>query len=805
MNRIRCGFKPRRKLLGLCISAALVAPLAPTLVNAAETPAQQEFDIASGNLSSVLNAIARQAGLTLSADPSLLNGKSAQAINGTYTVKQALETILQGSGLQANFSGNTITIGKAPKTSPGNTTSVETKTFSTMTVRGELIERSAQDTHTGVSIVSGEVLDRGIDKDLFDVVEHIPNVSREGGSFGFVIRGIPTGGVAGSGQAISIQVDGMALQEWASLRTGPLGTWDLEQIEILKGPQSTQQGPNAMAGAIIVRSVDPKFEDEVKLRTDFGSFNERRLAVAANTALNDDWAVRIAAEDYRSDGDIYNVITDDSKSAQEHLKTVRGKVRYQPSDQLDVVLGYTHSDNRQADQSVFTGFWPKRQANSTSETTGITDMVNLRAKWDINDNWFVSYDGAYQTNDYLLDIPPGNAIVGSRAIDESTHNQEVKVGYDDGTLRWAAGAYYREEEREVDFKTAVIDISGMPLAPGFFAPPGSTAQFGNTQDNEGSNYAFFGEAEYDLTDQWTVVAGLRYDSNKHSSDSTTDTKIDFAPAGPSPGDIDTSSGPSLSSDFSALLPKAGVVYNFNDDMSAGFTFQRGYRAGGSELNYVGTAYDYDPEYTDNFELSFRSQWLDNRLTFNANTYYAQYKDMQVSVNGPSGSPLDVITENAGKSTMWGVELESSYDLTSEWNVFANLGYAHTRFDDYISITPGAGGAPATTNDYEGNRFAQAPEWTGAIGASYYGNDGLMLSVDGSYTSDSYYTSANLAADNNESYFVMNAMVGYAWDDVSVSMYARNLLDEQYLERRRGDGSSSAGDSRVIGISVNAEF
>ncbi len=665
--------------------------------------------------------------------------------------------------------------------------------LASFTVKGELLERDLQETQTSVSLVPGEKLDRDIERDLFDLVDRLPNVNQEGGGFGFVIRGIATGGPGGgSAQAISVQVDGASIPQGQALHTGPVSTWDLEQVEVLLGPQSTQQGPNALAGAIIMRSKDPIFHDEMKLRADYGSFDETRFALASNKVISDQLALRFSYEDFRSDGDIKNEFTG-RDNAQESLETARLKLRYQPSENLDAVLGHSYSDNRAAAQGINQDRFPAERVNMTENLTdGISNITNLRVNWDLQNAWKFSSESTYHKSNYLLNNPPPQPFAGRRSVDDDTFNHEFKFLYEQEGLSWASGAYYRKTEKDLDFQTEPIDVSS------FGFPPGTMAQFGNTIDSENTNYAAFMEAEYEIADRWLLVAGLRYD--KEEQDSLAENFTAFTPE-PFPGANNPQPAQELVSDFDALLPKLGLKHEFTDDTSLGFTYQRGYRAGGSELNTLNELNEFDPEYTDNYELAFRSLLSEGKLTLNANVFYTQYDDMQVFVAGPSGTFLDGQTENAGSATMKGFEIKADVRASNNLSFFASIGHTDTNFDEYIGRDPS--GNPI---DFSGNRFPQDPEWTGSIGGDYYFGNGFEISVNGSYTGASYYTEANLPAELNESFFLVNARVGYQSDGFwSIYAYARNLFDEQYLARRRADGFGSAGDSRVVGINFNAKF
>ena len=226
-------------------------------------------------------------------------------------------------------------------------------------VRGELLDKSLQDTHSSVAVLSGEKLERAINRDLYDVVERMAGVNMEPGGFGFVIRGIKTQGqnISG-GNAISYKIDGVTVNDFQAIRQGPASVWDLEQVEALRGPQSTQQGQNALAGAVIMRSKDPIDEFEAKMRVDYGTFAETRYAGALNVPLSSGWAFRVSAEDYSNDGDIQHYLTGE-EMGEGSIETYRAKLRYNNTENFDAILSYSFTDNFLAAQGIRPDAWPE--------------------------------------------------------------------------------------------------------------------------------------------------------------------------------------------------------------------------------------------------------------------------------------------------------------------------------------------------------------------------------------------------------------------------------------------------------------
>ncbi|MEM9158113.1 MAG: TonB-dependent receptor [Verrucomicrobiota bacterium] len=777
----------RFALIAIAVAYAASPKNAWSQTKESEAGVAMKFNIPSQSLVDALTAFGIQSGMQVSVDAALVSGKRSGAASGRLSPNAALALILEPADLSFRISrGKTVFITK-PRV-------VELKSI---TVTGELLERDLQETQTSVSLVPGVELDRSIDKDLFDLIDRLPNITQEGGGFGFVIRGISTGGPGGgSAQAISVQVDGAAIPFGQSLHTGPVSTWDLEQVEILRGPQSTQQGPNALAGAIIMRSHDPVFKEEYKFRADYGSFDESRIAFAANKALNDQWAFRVSYEDYRSDGDIKNEFSGED-NAQESLETARLKLRYQPSEKLDIILGHNYSDNRQASQGVNQELFPAQRVNPTENLTdGISNITNLRINWELNDTWSLSSESTYHTSNYFLINPPPQAFAGQRSVDDDTFNQEFKFLYEAERLTWASGLFYRRTEKDVDFSTDPIPVSA--FFPSF--PPGVLAVFGNRRDARNTNIAVFTELEYQLNERWALVAGLRFDDEDQDSVDVNLTTFDPEPF---PGANSPGTPVDLISDYDALIPKLGFVYEISDKASVGFTYQQGYRAGGSEIDFDNEENEWDPEFTDNFELSSRSILLEGAINLSANIFYTKYTDMQlrIPIDAENPNPLFTRTQNASSATLQGFEISAEWDVDESLNLFGNVGYANTEFGEFIGLDSSGG-----LEDFSGNRFQQAAEWTGSLGGTYSFGKGFELSLDGSYNGESYYTFANDPGELNSPYVLYNARIGYQSESFwSVYLYGRNLFDKQYLSRRRVDGFGSAGDSRVIGISFNAEY
>jgi len=683
----------------------------------------------------------------------------------------------------------------------------EADTFlGTIVVEGELQSRDIQDTQTSVSVITGEELDERDDVDLYDVIERTPNVTAGFGEKGFGIRGIDQRGpgAAGSGLLINTMVDGVSLPNNQATFFGPFSTWDLEQIEVLRGPQSTQQGRNALGGAIVLRSADPFFGNENKARVEYGERETRGAAIAVNRELiRDRLALRFSADALATDGWVDNPTlgTDDFDARSQ--ETYRAKLRYDPADNLSFILSHSYTDSEAGEDFVEADLFPGQRVNLSnldSEEGAQTNITGLRAKWEINDIFTLSSETNRFHFDYFrledIDQSPANGGSLDRGIGTESFEQDLRLSFE--TARWSGvvGLFYTDiEDEQVDDTRIDASIIDPRL------PPGITITQARNSTEETENIAVFGEAEYAVTPRLGLVFGGRYDYEEPDFTATTTTTSSVPLPIPLPPDQTVNT----STTFDAFLPKLGTVYDWTRDVSTSFTVQRGYRAGGSQQNTLtGVVTEFDPEFTWNYEVAFRSLLLDGRLTANANIFYTEWEDQQVNVQGPSGLPIDFTTVNAGESQLYGGELSLEYRPTPKWDLFASVGHTHTEFLEF------------TDNgvDLSGNEFPNAPEWTASAGASHFFDSGWEVHGDVSFTDSSFSFADNNPATGSDSRFLVNGRVGYRQDNWAVFAYVRNLFDVDYVTQSTVAGAGRVGlntakvrtgEPRTVGVFATANF
>lgn len=753
---------------------------------------EMDFNIPAQPVGPAVNVFANATGWQVSFPTDLVAGFTSPGINGQFTPEAALRALLAGTGLRYQFADtHAVTLVRESPPSQQDLVPIAAKP---VVVTGELQQRTVQESQTSVAIARGEVLDQSTQiTNIKDIYNQTANVNNSFGGIGVSVRGVEVRGQGGgrAGLLVNVNVDGATYLTTETVSTGAYSTWDLGQVEILRGPQSSQRGRNALAGAVLIRSHDPAFEEEVKTRFDYGRFNEYRAAGAANLPLIDDrLALRVSGEQFGTDGFINNPTRGEDDYYRRELQTLRGKLRWRPIDQVDVILGHTFSDNLIGIPEVnadATGTAMVSLANDPARDVSSNNITNLRINYDANPQWSLYSETTYYNAESVkladLDATAAPVGVGEVLVDETSITQEVRAIYRGENLSGTAGVYYTDAETDTKF-----DVT---------APfPGATLTSAGQQVFDIRNIAVFGEVEMNLSalanvlSNWTVIAGARFDyesqDDRNSASTTLNPPIMVFPPSP-PTEATT--------DFSAFLPKGGVIYHWTDQVSTGFTIQRGYRAGGSGLNSVGQTFQFDAEFTWNYELAFRSTWLDKRLVANANVFYTDWTDQQVNINGPNGT-VDFTTENAGSSELYGFELETQWQATKNLNVFANLGHVFTRFTDFI----------LSGVQLRGNEFRFAPRWTGSFGGAYYFDNGFVIDGNANFTDSVFADATNNPLSKSDSFLVVNGRVGYETGAWAFYLWGRNIFDNRYFVNKQAAGPFDVlGEPAIYGFTITGNF
>ncbi|NKF52289.1 TonB-dependent receptor [Shewanella sp. WXL01] len=746
-------------------------------------------------------------------------------------------------------------------------------------VTGQKIDRSLKETPNSVSVLTAQEMNKLNVQNMADVYNMVPNLS---GDFnqGFTIRGITYDNVSGGGNSYltSVYLDGAPLP-FRVVRSGTTSVWDLSQVEVFRGPQSTLQGRNALAGAIMMRTQDPTYEYSAKAKVGFGEHGQREYAFAGGGAIVEDMlAFRVAVEDTAYDGDIDN-ITRNEGSNYADSQTLRAKLLFEPTDNVDALLTASRAKSEFGPQWVLFDYGQDPFQRTVWNNSHIfekndTDIYNLEISWDINDEWTFDSITTYSDSEYRYnwdgDMTPVQVVADSQYVrNDKTLSQELRFTYQTSDIQLVSGAYF--SKLDVDDKAAgerflsFADL-GLPPLEVLLTAPAELGGFGlpaeyaamivpmypdidpvmlgldSSMEQKVETMALFADLKWKLTDQFDLLAGLRYDREDQQNASYANYSILNNMPDPAsvPAPLDqivagingtlngmaaSASGvePQASADFSAWLPKLGLSYHFSDDVTTSFIYQRGYRSGGVGTNIAQQqVFTYDPEYTDNFELSYRSVWQGGDLMLNANLFYTKWQDQQIAIQLSQAS-FDTQTVNAGESNIKGFETELFYYPTKQLSIIAGVGLAKTEFDKFDYVVQRTG----EVKDLAGRSFADSPEWTANIAANYDFDNGIKVGVNANYKGESYAyldPETSLDADKyaidsdpkNDARVLVNANASYTWDDTyTIRADVKNLFDVEYISNYFSEaddlgkgtsyGQHQIGRSRQFSVTLSAAF
>lgn len=540
---------------------------------------------------------------------------------------------------------------------------------------------------------------------------------------------------------------------------------DIERVEVLRGPQGSLYGGNSLAGVINVITRQPDNQTRMKLYGDLGFYTSvdgtpAQYDVGASVSgplVRDKLYLGASGLWKKGNGFGNNLNYDDDKAAKIDHKNARATLRWTPTSQFDIsftadVLDYDDgiAVYRFDSGPYRTDPYEVRHDNKDYQKES-GNSQNLRMSYAGESLRFLSVSGRRDySNDNLQDYDstadPQNNWGGSYSnYDDTYYSQEFRLSSnnDKSPFKWLLGAYGFKEDTDIKVDNEVI------------------AQHALTNvDTKG--YAVFGQGIYTLFERLHLTAGLRYDVRRAEGKKR-----------------DT--GVNISDDISnnELLPKFSVGYDISDTVYSYATVSKGFLAGG--FNY-GTALDkstftYDPEYTWNYEVGLKTEWLNRRLQVNLAVFYIQMTDKQVTEMQYGSGGFTTKVDNAAKAHSKGVELELRARPALGWDIIAGFGYTDAKIDDWIATEWKSDYSGLTRNDYSGKKVPGVPEFTGNLGVQYQHVSGFFARTDLSCVGPIYADQKNRIKE--DAYALVNLRLGYKADHYEVVLWGKNIFDTKY--------------------------
>jgi iron complex outermembrane recepter protein len=645
---------------------------------------------------------------------------------------------------------------------------------------------SLQQVPDSVTAFSAKAIQEAGIRSIDDVTSLMPNISlvdaQDAGTVAINIRGI---GQVRNGEApVALVIDGVQMTSTDMIKQA---LFDLEQIEVLKGPQGALYGRNAIGGAINITTKRPTNELQGRISAEYANGDDRRLSGSLSGALVPDVVLFRIAGDYRKfDGVLHNVTLDRKVDFVEDVN-LRGRLLVIPTDRLTIDLRGAYGDLK-GGASWYIPL-PDGQANNTREPIQ-NDFLgrsprkvkdgSLKVDYAFDPFTFSSITAYNNTKIDLsedLDWYPQSILGATQLRRYESFTQEFRLASPSTQrLRWTAGAYLLDAKRRVD--TVVLlspdaTASGLPQSA-YIPLPAARA----TEDI--LTKAAYAQLNYSVTDALELTAALRYDHDKREQTNR------LVP------------GPKRSASFDEWQPKASIKYSFSPENMVYFTAARGFRSGGfNPPNGVFPAI-YKPEVADTLELGSKNSLLDRKLTLNAAAFYMKYKNQQVFILNVADQGI----VNVAKTDIYGFELEAQARPARNVQLGASLGFIDTKIKDFDG-----------TPRFHGNEVPLTYRWSYTLFGQYrvpVGDNALVARIDYSGKSGNYWHIDN--ADKQDAVRLANARLTWDAKAYSIGVYVTNLFKERYTEeffaKEFSAGASDIrypGQPRRYGVSATYNF
>ena len=720
-------------------------------------------------------------------------------------------------------------------------------------------EETAQKVPTAITVLGGkELQDKGIGKSAGEVLNYVPNASANtqfNGRPRWWIRGV------GSGQQqidmaspVGIYLDDVYISN-ATASGFPL--FDLDRVEVLRGPQGTLWGKNTTGGAVNIISKKPSFNTgENYVKADIGNYGSRIFEGAVGGEIvSERVAGRLSFYDQSSDGFFRNQFTGQRDGAIKDT-AVRGQLLFQLTDNLEALVN-VHRRDYTTDGSIQTvigagpggafrfGYVPstsRKDVSSNAENSGDSTQngASLTLKWDLGKYSLTSISAYEDWDQTVLNDADNSALELSRGYtkaDSKQYSQEFRFASPrEDRWNWLSGVHLFKEDISSYSASARLPNGSVPAFIGTSTNALNNFSF-TDYDHKASSVALFGSTTYNWTEAFKTTLGARWSTEKK--------EVDITRRSASGSGITAASWDNLGQWWNTYIGSynnpTGLVTNFDahqekrwDSFTYDFTpeykisetsrtffkFAHGEKSGGFNTAATATAAlnTVKPEKLNAYELGYKSEWLNGRLNFNTTLFYYDYKDVQVNVVGlPPGATTTVsYLQNADSATVKGAEFEVEALPTSNLRLIGNIGLQSGEFDKLQ--------VQNSTTNYDGNDLVRTPNLNSLLSASYripLANDNkIVTSLDWRYTGQQYYfVNAQNAAQNTyykllsqEGYSIVNARVTWSTkgDRLAITGYVNNLFDKEYLAHALpatpATGSTAIyGAPRTAGVSLTLRF
>ncbi|WP_330130818.1 TonB-dependent receptor [Shewanella xiamenensis] len=680
-----------------------------------------------------------------------------------------------------------------------------------MVVTADFRSASLEKMPSSITVIDAQQIQDESAQHFEDVMNSIANFNWSGGSSRpkyFQIRGV---GEQEQYQGAPNSSVGYIVDDIDLSGIGMVSSmYDLQQVEVLRGPQGTRYGANALAGLIYLKSNDPTDVFEHGAEVSLGNDDLQTFSGFSSGPLSDSGKLlyRVALQQHQQNGYRDNLYLNKEDTNGRDEFTGRAKLRWYATDDLQLDLTLLHADfdngydvwsltnaptNTLSDQpgvdsqrTTGAGFKATYSGAEQFELTSLTSFANTDHHYSYDGDWANSeYWASKQCEEGGNVSPCQYDYFWDKTGQRKTLSQEFRLSSTDqgrifaGSTDWLLGVYAMnlKEDNQLysEYNTWPDEVLD--------------------SEYEATNYAVFGQLDTDLGADYALSMGLRVERrNSHYSDTNND---NFDPS-------ETMWGGHIA--LSKVLNESHNVYA---------RVARGYKAGGFNMTLpveLNDKKEFDTETLYNYEIGLKSHWFEGLIDTNLALFYMDRQDQQVAASqqDPNKPQRFILyTENAGSSNNYGAELDATWYATDNLQFYSSLGWLQTAYGNYQYQDK-----YGTDVDLTGRDLAHSPHLTYSLGGTYRANSGWFANLNMSGKSEFYYSDSN--DSRSEPYTVVNARLGYEASAWSAYLWGRNLFDEEYGVRGFYFGNEPDngwaekqyiryGDPRQIGVTLNVKF
>lgn len=575
-----------------------------------------------------------------------------------------------------------------------------------------------------------------------------------------------------------------------------LDIFDIQRIEVLRGPQGSLYGRNTIGGAVKYVTKKLGAGNTGKVRLGVGSYGQMDVVASGSYSITDTLKIGGAFASYDRDGYGKNLVT----GADHYDKDVtagRISLEYTPSDKWFFRVAYDkvednsnpkHGHREAAGSGLATGYGVLSNVYDTQGGVGDKNYVensglSLTAEYKFSDNLTLKYIGAKRegNSDTVIDFDttPLKALDVPAYYEDETTTHELQALFSADKFSGVVGLYYLDGTASGAFDT-ILGIANLTIATSGQVVTKSTA--------------LYGDFSYQVTDKISLSLGGRFTKDEREG---TVYRQNFTGLGsPLFGNTAAIAGLLRSNytnkrDFEEFTPRVSASYKLTDDLTTYAAYSKGFKSGGFDMRgdvvlTPNTVNGYDPEYVDSYEIGLKGSLFNGLMNFSGAVFRSEYEGQQITRQEPTVTgAIASFVDNAGSSTIQGVELEGGLNLFGGLSSTFGIGYTDAKFNEFRSFT--LVGTTLTPIDLASTaKFQNTPEWNGNVALNYVrslGDNGkINANLTASYRSEyTMFEFANAALDQTEPYTLIDA--GIAWtssqNHVKVSLTGRNLTDERY--------------------------